>query len=218
MSNSNRLVGADATLYRGSVAANATTSGSQVAGAFYKVATISGTSVFPTGIEVGDIWLGDAAKSFSVGNSAYLITATEMMDINSFDMAFKADEIEVSVLADDVKKYRKGKTDMTGTIKGINIISEMQKSGSVLNRFLRTATATAANVISTVNALDNSELIGVFYLQKDATTSTETMTVLVAQCDLFGYNLGASLGDAQSFDSGLRFTGNDPIVYFRPNA
>lgn len=213
-----RLTGADASLYKATPALTASTSGTMTAGALYKIATISGTTVFPTGFQVGDIFLGDSAKTFNAGNSAYLMTQEIVADASEFSVEFSADEIEVTVLADDVKKYRKGKTDMSGSISGINFISQMQKAGSILNRFLKTATATSGNAITTLNTVDKSDMYGVFYLQDDTTTSGETMAVMVAQIELFGYNLGASVGDAQSWESGLRVIGNDPIVFFRPNA
>lgn len=199
------------------MAASATTLGTMTAAALYKIATISGTTTFPTGFEIGDVFLGDSAKSFSVGNSAYLITTTEMLDVNEFSIAFKADEIETTTLSDSVKKYRRGKTDMSGSVKGINTVTEMKTAGSVLNRFLRFATATAANVVTSLNAVVESDLYGVFYIQKDASTTGEFESFMVAQIELFGYNLGASVANAQSWDSGVRIIGNDPIVYFVAN-
>ena len=85
-------------LYKGVVPSAATTSGSMVEGGIYKIATISGTSVFPEGFEVGDYFLGDATKALSAGNSAYLIAAEEAADVTEFSMEFSADEIEVTTL------------------------------------------------------------------------------------------------------------------------
>jgi hypothetical protein len=216
MAAKDRLVGSDATLYKGTVAAAATASGAMSAGAFYKVATVT-SGVFYTGIEVGDIVIGDASKTLTAANSAYLITTAEMMDVNEFSIALKSAEIDVTVLADNVTKYRKGKTDMSGTIKGINMVSVMKTAGSVLNRFLRIVNLTTSHV-GTLSEVDGSEIIGVFYLQKDATTAGETEAYMVAQIELFGYNLGAAVANAQTFDSGIRIIGNDPIVYFEPNS
>lgn len=215
--NADRLVGSDASFFKATVAAAATTAGAMVAGSFYKIATISGTAVFPTGYAVGDIFIGDSAKTLSAGNSAYLLTATEVVDANSFTIDLSADEIEVTTLTDTAKKYRKGKTDVSGTVEGINFISEMKKAGSILNRFFKTASATSAYVVSTLNTVVASEIYGVFYLQDDGTTSGETQAFMVAQIEFFGYKLGAAISDAQSWSSGIRLIGNDPIVYFKTN-
>jgi len=198
------------------VAAVATTSGAMTAGAFYKIATISGTTVWPTGYAVGDIVVGDTAKTFSSTNSAYPITTSEMLDVNEFSIAFKSDEIETTTLSDSVKKFRKGKTDMSGSVKGINTVSIMKTAGSALNRFLRIVNL-SATYSGTLSTVDGSDLIGVFYLQKDAVTTGETEAYMVAQIELFGYNLGAAVANAQSWDSSIRVIGSDPIVYFQAN-
>ena len=216
--NKDRLVGSDASFFKATIASTATTSGNMVASSFYKIATISGTTVFPSGYAVGDIFLGDSAKTLSSTNSAYLLTSTEAFDVNSYSVEYSADEIEVTTLSDSIKKYRKGKSDMSGTVEGINFISEMSKVGSFLNRFMRTASATAANVVTALNPVVSSDIFGVFYLQDDGTTTGETQAFMVAQVEFYGYSLGAAVGDAQSFSSGIRLIGNDPIVYFKANA
>jgi hypothetical protein len=174
------------------------------------------SSIFPIGYLVGDLWLGEGS-TFTATDSAKLTTFTEVADVTSFSLEYSADEIEVTVLADEVKKYRRGKTDMSGTVEGINIISEMEKVGSFINRFMRTVNATAGNV-STLNEIDGDPLFCQFYVQKDVTTPTETQAFLFAQVDLYGTSLGASVADAQSWSSNVRIIGNDPILYFKANS
>jgi hypothetical protein len=210
-----RLVGSDASLYKMTFGPNQN-SGTMTSGQWYKIATISGTTVFPAGYTVGDLFLGNGG-TMSAGNSAALATSTVVADCSGFEMAFSRDEIEVTVLTDDVKKYRAGKSDLSGTVNGINFISEMKKPGSVANRFFKTVSATAGNV-STLSQVDGSALYGQFFIQDDTTTSGETHAFLFGQIELFGYNLGAAISDAQSWSSGLRFSGNDPIMYFKDNA
>lgn len=218
MAIADRLVGSDATLFKGTAAAVATASGTMVAGAIYKIATISGTTVFANGMEVGDFYLGDVSKTLTAANSAYLVTASEAVDVSEFSMELAASEIEVTTLSDEVSKYRKGKTDLSGSISGINFISEMKKAGSFLNRYLRTITTTSAYGSPVLNQVASTPLVGVFYLQKDNTTASETTAIMIAEVETFGYNLGAAVADAQTWESGFRVIGNDPIVFFRPNA
>jgi len=213
-----RLIGADGTLYKGTLATEATSSGAMVAGALYKIATTSGTGVFPSGFEVDDYFIGDDTKELSVGNSAYLVTSDEAADVSSFSLEFSADEVEVTVLSDDVKKYRRGKTDLTGNISGINFVSEMEKAGSFLNRFVRTVTTTSGWTGASMNLVDGQTLVGVFYLQKDQDTAGETTAILVAEVETLGYSAGATVADAQNWESGIRIIGPDPIVFFRPNS
>ena len=215
MANLNRLVGSDASLYKMTFGTTLVT-GAMVSGSWYKIASISGTSVFASGYAVGDLFLGKG-QTLNAGNTAALATSTIVADCSSFSMEFSRDEIDVTVLADDIKKYRPGKTDLSGTVEGINFISEMNKDGSILSRFMKSVSATADNT-STLRAVDASELYGQFFIQDDTTTSGETSAFLFGQIELYGYNLGASVSDAQTWNSGLRFIGADPVMYFKANS
>jgi hypothetical protein len=187
-----------------------------ISGRWYKIATISGTTPFPAGYTAGDLFLGQGG-TLTAANSAALGTAEVVADCSGFEMSFSRDEIEVTVLTDDIKKYRPGKTDLSGTVNGINFVSEMRKAGSIANRFFKTVSATAANV-STFRAVDGSDLYGQFFIQDDTTTSGEIQSFLFGQIELYGYSLGAAISDAQSWTSSVRFIGNDPIMYFKDNA
>ena len=215
MASRDRLIGSDASLYKMTFG-SALVTGTMTSGSWYKIAAVSGTSVFEAGFAVGDLYLGNG-KTLTATNSAALATPAIVADASGFDMAFSKDEIEVTVLADDIKKYRPGKSDLSGTVRGINFISEMNKTGSIMSRFIKSVSATAGNV-STFRGLDGSELYGQFYIQDDTTTSGETQAFLFGQIELYGYNLGAAMGDAQSWESGMRFIGSDPIMYFKANA
>jgi len=218
MASKDRLIGADGSLLKASFGSEIT-SGSSVAGSWYKIEKrTTGTTVFPAEYGVGDLFLGPGTPvTFTASESAKLATFTALGDVTSFSLEYSADEVEVTVLKDSVKKYRRGKSDMSGTIEGINLVSEMIKSGSFVNRFMRVVTATAANV-ATLNVLNSADLYCQFMLQKDTTTAGETHAFVFAQIDLYGTTLGAAIGDAQSWSSGVRIIGNDPILYFKANS
>jgi len=82
---------------------------------------------------------------------------------------------------------------------------------------MRVVTATAANV-ATLNVLSGADLYCQFMIQKDSTTSGETQAFIFSQIDLYGTTLGAAIGDVQSWSSGVRVIGNDPILYFKANS
>ena len=210
-----RLIGADATLYTFTFGSTLNT-GTMASGSWYKIASISGAVTFPAGYAVGNLYLGNG-QALNAGNTAALGTSVVVADASSFEIAFIRDETEVTVLTDDVKKYRAGKSDLSGTINGINFISEMQKPGSIANRFFKIVNATAGNV-STLTAVEGGALYGQFFIQDDTATVGETHAFLFGQIELFGYNLGAAVADAQSWSSGLRMIGNDPILYFKANS
>ena len=210
-----RLIGSDASLYK--VGFGSTLNpGTMTSGSWYKIVSISGTGTFPAGYVVGDLFLGKG-QTLNAGNTAQLATPTLLTDITSFSIEFSRDETEVTTLADDIKKYRPGKTDLSGTVEGINFISEMNKDGAIVNRFMRVVSATANNT-ATLRTVDESALYGMFYIQDDAVTAGETHAFMFAQIELYGYNLGASVGDAQNWSSGMRVIGADPILYFKANS
>ena len=205
-----RLVGSDAELHRYSFA-TPLTSGTATAGAEYKIVAKSGDTVFPAGYEIGDIWIGDGTATFSATNSAALATATVVAECSSFSFDLTSDEIEVTVLKDFVKKYRKGKTDMSGSVEGITFVSSLADGTSLANRFLRIANTSSINA-TTLHEVNQEEFYIKAYLQKDDATG-ETVVYLGGQVEFLSYNLGAAVADAQSFTANVRFTGNDPMIY-----
>jgi len=212
-----KLIGADASLEKATFGAPLVT-GSAQDGKWYKIVAKSGDTVFPAGYIVGDLVQGDSAMTFSATNSASLATFAVVADCSSFTFSLSSDEIEVTVLTDGVKKYRKGLIDISGDISGVNFITEMQKPGSILNRFLRVVTGDSQSVIPAImNNVDNSAYYIRALLQDDVTTVGETQVFLFGQVELLGYSLGAEMGSAQTWQSGCRFNGNDPIVYIMEN-
>jgi hypothetical protein len=115
-----------------------------------------------------------------------------------------------------VSKYRPGKTDLGGSIEGITFVEGLADGTSILNRFLQIVNTTSANV-STLNLVDTSAYYIKAFLQKD-NSAGETVVYLAGQIELYGYNLGAAMSDAQSFTSSIKFIGNDPMVYTKKMA
>jgi len=212
-----RLCGSDSTLYKYTFGAPLVT-GTATKGAMYKiVARTTGTTVFPTGYAVGDLWQGDGVKAFTADESASLGTAAIVADCSSFSFDIAADSIEVTVLADNVKKYRKGKNDMTGSVTGINFISEMRKAGSILNRFLKVIVGDdKGNSAPVVNSLDGSDFFIKAYLN-DETAIGDTQVYLFGQVELYGYKIGADIGSAQEWTSDVKFIGADPVIFILDN-
>lgn len=204
-----RLIGADASLYSVSFGTTVT-SGTLTSGSWYQIVSISGTGVFPSGYQAGDLFYA-TGQSLTAGNSAAPATFSPVLDCTSFEFNFSAGEVDVTTLLDGVKKYRKGKVDLQGTINGINLVSQLKQAGSFLNKFIRVANVPTSGA-ATLNAQNSSALYIKAYMQDDATTG-ETEVFLFGQVELYGFKLGAAIGDAQSYSSGVRFIGADPIVY-----
>lgn len=205
-----RLVGSDAlltTLRFGTPL----TSGTAAEGKLYKIVAKDGTTVFPEGFNVGDFWIGDGTATFSATNSASLATDTTVAEVSSFSFDISADEIEVTVLMDDQKKYRVGKKDVSGSIEGITFVTSLANGSSLANRFFKIVNYDGEGA-STLNEVNTGDLFIKAYLQKDDSEG-ETVVYLLAQVQLTSYNLGASVADAQSFTANVRLIGNDAVIF-----
>lgn len=208
----NRLIGADATLEKASFGSTLVT-GTATKGAWYKIVLKTGDTVFPAGYRNGDLIQGDGVMTFSSTNSAQLVTFATVEDCSSWSVEFSKDEIEVTVLSDNVKKYRAGKADASGSIEGINFVSELKKVGGIANKFLRIVNGdTAGNAAAVLSEVDNSEYYFRGLLQDDDAIG-ETLVFLFGKIELYGWSAGAAVGDAQTWTSNFRFIDNDPILY-----
>jgi hypothetical protein len=188
--------------------------GSATKGAWYVIKAIDGTTVFPTGYKVGDIWQGDATKTFSATNSAYPITFTLAEDVSSWDVTFSKDAIEVTTLADGTRKYRAGKADAVGAMSGINFVDQINKAGGIANKFVRVINGdTAGNTVAVLTPVDGTPYYFRGLLQDDKTTTGEIYTFLFGKIEVEGWKAGAAVGDAQSWDSSFHFVDADPILY-----
>ena len=206
-----RLVGSDALLTTLSFGAELD-SGTATKGELYQIVAKAGNTVFPEGFEVGQFWIGDGAATFSETNSAKLATAATVAEVSSFSFDISADEIEVTVLMDDQKKYRIGKKDVSGSIEGITFVSSLGDGTSLANRFFPIINYDGDTGASTRHDVETSDLFIKAYLQKDDSEG-ETLVYALAQIQITSYNLGASVADAQSFTANVRLIGKDMEIF-----
>ena len=206
-----RLVGSDALLTTMTFGA-ALTTGTATKGKLYQIVAKSGDTVFPAGFEVGDFWIGDGDATFSATNSAKLATSSTIAEVSSFSFDISADEIEVTVLQDDQKKYRVGKKDISGSIEGITFVTSLADGSSLANRFFKINNYDGKTGASTLHTVKTGDLYIKAYLQKD-NSEGETLVYLLAQLQLTSYNLGAAVADAQSFTANARLIGKDMVIF-----
>lgn len=210
-----RLVGSDALLTTIKLGALINTTTSSVKGTLYKIASkATSSSIFGDTDDfiVGDFWIGDGTKTFSTTDTAYPCTVTTVAEVSSFSFDISADEIEVTVLNDDQKKYRVGKKDVSGSIEGITFVDSLANGTSLANRFFKINNFNGSTGVITVNPVETGDLYVKAYLQKDKSAG-ETLVYLLAQLQLTSYNLGASVADAQSFTANVRLIGRDAVIF-----
>lgn len=218
-----RLVGEDASAYRFTLGTMVTGDGTTTfmsAGKIYKIAAkATTTSIFPVGFSVNDYYYAPLQQTLAVGDNVYPVTETLIADCNSWDMTVSADSIEVTVLKDTVKKYRKGKVDIDGTITGIDTTDQLKTAGSIHNRFIKVVNLTSgiAPVEADIFPIDSSDYFIKAYLNDD-TLIGNTQVFILAQIDPLGTKWGASIGDAQEWSADFKLINIDPVMYTITNA
>ena len=164
-------------------------------------------------LDVGDLFPADGDEVPAVGDTCKLATGTEFLDASSWKASFSASEVDVTLLRHKVKKYRKGKADAEGTLKGAFTLGVTGEAGGLVNQFLKVIKKSAAGAITVASV--NSRPLYIRGVIRDSAYAGETYAFMFAQIELFGVNLGADSGAKQEYSSKFRFTGNDPVYYER---
>lgn len=198
------------------------TTGDHSGEGWYEITQISDDeTAFADGLAVGDLFWDDGSMVLDdgtaegEGDKVKKLEETEMADVQGFALEISKAEIEVTVLSDTVKRYRAGKTDMSGNLDGITTLGTTDAAGYVLNNFIRTIKQASAGTV-TVSEIDDSPLYIKGVIQKD-TSSGESEAFLWAKINLLSTSLRAGGEDAQSFTSNFRVAPGDPepTLYIR---
>lgn len=162
-------------------------------------------------IPVGAVFPADGDEVPAVGDECALLAFEQVADLSSWDAKISAKEIDTTVLKDKFTKYGVGKADFSGSIKGQYTIGETDKAGGFLNRFFDIVKKTAAGVISYTPKANLPLYIKGFI--RESSLPGETQEFMFAMVNLFGFNLGAVSGNAQTFESSMRLAADDPTFY-----
>lgn len=152
----------------------------------------------------GDILtvIGSASITPAIDDDLVTLTLEDQCDVSSFAMEFTKEEIDVTVLCDDVKKYRAGKADMAGSINGVFTAGITDSTTGSLRQFISVAKQDGDVSFDRFNQAE-SILLGEFYVNIDSNIA-DIMKV-VAPFQMFGQGLGGEIGAAQSFAASFRF-------------
>ncbi len=164
-------------------------------------------------LAVGEVFPADGDEIPIVGDKCKLATGVEFMDASSWNASFTAAEVDTTLLRHKVKKYRKGKADAEGTLKGAFTLGVTGEAGGLVNQFLKVIKKSAAGAITVASV--NSHPIYIRGIIRNTAVSGEVFAFIFAQIELFGVTLGAESGSKQEYSSKFRFTGNDPVYYER---
>lgn len=113
-----RVINEDTSLYFIEFGSEMTT-GTLTKGARYLI-TAAGTSpVFPTGLQVGDIFVcQEADKTLAEGDAVKPITMSKVCGFQNIDGTMDREQIDVTALCDETTTYRAGRLslDLSGTL------------------------------------------------------------------------------------------------------
>jgi hypothetical protein len=210
-----RLIGDDGKLVRASVGAVAHTTLSGLN--WYKIAAKKTVSDFGD-LAVGDYYYAPANKSLSGGDTAYLVSTTDMADLSGWSLELSADEVEVTVMDDTYKKYRKGKLDANGTCSFVFIRGTTDDADGLAKYFMKIATIAANGDVSSVSNRSSDSLVLIGYLDKEETAG-DYFLATAFEVEFMNFSLPMNSSEAVTMEVPYRLVGGtDPVLYKVTNA
>lgn len=113
-----RVINEDTGIYFFEVADEVTT-GSLTAGTRYLVTAVAGeSSVIPSGLKVGDIFLAQTALTLATGDKVKPLVMTKFCGFQNIDGTFDREQIDVTAICDKATTYRAGRltVELSGTL------------------------------------------------------------------------------------------------------
>jgi len=186
----------------------------------------AGTQIFVGsrmgGLSVGEFVYNDLATDLDLTPTDGAATGTEdkiqpltlttLLDLSGWSLEMSADEVDVTVLGDTVKKYRKGKQDANGQMEFIFMKGETDLAGNLANYFMPISTV---NVNGTVeySARKTTPLYVLGYLDESAVTGEYTMAMLF-QVEFMSFALPMNDSQAVKVSPKFRLSGSvNPTIY-----
>ncbi len=172
-------------------------------------------SAFGT-LSVDDFYYNSGTGSITLAgaDSCYAVTFTTMADLTSWSFDLSVDEVDTTVLADTVKKYRKGKADASGQLEFMFIKGVSDLPGGVSNYFMDSRTINAAGSVQVATKI-TQPLYVLGYLDEDTSVAGGgyTMAILM-QIEMFSYSLPMQDSTAVKASPKFRLAGNiNPAIY-----
>lgn len=209
MAERKRLIGKDGKVYRGIKGTEITGNGETALtkGAFYVPTVIAETgSGFPAGVARGRVFVGDGVSAPSANDRYIELTLVSQCDVTSASVEFDNDEIDVTTLCDEIKKYRSGFTDASGSIEGITTLDLTE---STISKFVSVQKQDNTGAITTIEKNDDVLILALELNKID--NSDADRAIFFTPAVLNGYNLEVSIDDAQTFTSDFRIAQDNDI-------
>lgn len=184
-------------------------------GTWYLMTAVDDSSSgFGSNAEAGYLIRGDGVITLAGDDKAKPLSLTTLCDIQNWKLDFSKDEIEVTTLCDDQKKYLPGKSDVTGSSTGVFKIGTTDLDDGILNAFVDIVRASGTYSIDKLN--DSS--IYAQLVTQEKTDTGETEQFYFAPITFSTFNQGATVGEAQTFEAAFRIapdeTNNVKLAYY----
>lgn len=208
-----RLIGKDGKVAKGVKGALITGNGSTaLATGFYITKNVLSTgSGLPDTITSGFIFYASAVTGKTItpatAETVIPLTLTDLCDIKSASLEFTKEEVDVTTLCDDLKTYRAGFSDASGTLEGITTIGV---SESIIGKFIPTIVQSVDLQDVVITDVDGDTL----YLQVEVnqtSTAGENTAFYIAPVTLLSYSASAAVDGEQAFTSNFRITQDDDV-------
>ena len=212
MAEEKRLIGDDGWLASGALGTVAVTTFAN--GYWYKIVSKAVSASKFGDLEVGDFFYAPETVAATSGDTAYLLTLTTLVDLSGWMLELTGDEVEVTVLADKYKKYRRGKMDARGTASFTFIKGVTDLATGITNYFFDHVAITPNAGTPTITRTNRktTALYLVGYLADEGADAVSTATIL--NVELYNMPLNMNSSEAVTMEIPFRLVGDlDPILY-----
>jgi hypothetical protein len=214
MASNKRLIGEDGYMAKGVLG----TKGLTIPAKTWALITNKKTTGSAFGaLSIGDFYYNPLATALTLTTTdeAQPLTLTKLIDGVGWNLDLSADEIDVTVNADTVKKYRRGKADATGNVSFLYIQGVSDIAGGLANKFFDICEISATGV-ATVSTRDAGSIYLVGYLNAGNASDVEdnVASATIMRVEFFSFSLPSKMGEPGNMDVPFRLAGEgNPILY-----
>jgi len=168
-------------------------------------------TIFPDGFTTGKLFPASGTEVPATGDKFQMLKLNHIADCSSWSLSITQNEIDVTRLNDQFRKYRLGKKDAQFSLSSIFTVGESDQQGGAINRSMQLIIKKKDGTFI-VSDEANRSLFILGFVNKSATPG-ESDDFVFANIFLFNVKLGGQSGSAQSYDASGRLTGMDPVFY-----
>lgn len=164
-------------------------------GMYIITAKAASGSVFPEGLDVGDMYPAIGTEVLKNGDKVRKLDLTHVADCTGWQMQITQSEIDVTRLKDKYKKYRLGKKDASGTVNSILTLGVSDETDGMIAKTMKTFRRKISESSTTVTVTDsgNQPIYFLGYVNKTDVPG-ETEAFVFGQVYLYNITLGSNLG------------------------